>query len=454
MRKLVFALSLCAFIGAYGQQDSLKFRILLTDKAATTYSTERPEEFLSEKAINRRVRQNLPVDSTDLPVCERYVNAIRDKGVRIVATGKWENFVTVSCNDSSLISEIAELPFVRCADRVWKAPRGGNTDKAAKRRPLVDTIPAKNGNYYGRAYGQISYNNGDKLHEAGFRGKGMTIAVIDAGYHNVDKMPALNNARILGARDFVNPGSDVYAGGSHGLKVLSCMAANKPHILVGTAPEASYWLLCSEDEASEFPVEEDYAAAAIEYADSLGVDLINMSLGYYAFDDKTKNYRYRDLDGARSLLSRQASRIANKGMVLVCSAGNAGIGSWKKITPPGDARHVLTVGAITKDSLLAPFSSIGNTADGRIKPDAVAIGLQASVLGTSGQPDFANGTSFASPILCGMVACLWQACPELNATEIIEAVKQAGDRVDFPDNIYGYGIPDMWKAYQSVSNNP
>lgn len=217
--------------------------------------------------------------------------------------------------------------------------------------------------------------------------------------------------------------------------------------MTGTAPEASFWLLRSEDEVSEHLVEQDYWAAAVEFADSVGVDVLNTSLGYYSFDDKSKNYRYRDLDGHHSLMSRQASRIADKGMVLVCSAGNSGMGSWKKITPPGDAENVLTVGAVNKQALLAPFSSIGNTADNRIKPDVVAVGEGADVIRTDGNQGKANGTSFSSPVMCGMVACLWQACPGLTAKELLELVRASGDRAGYPDNIYGYGVPDMWKAY-------
>ena len=188
----------------------------------------------------------------------------------------------------------------------------------------------------------------------------------------------------------------------------------------------------------------------MEFADSVGVDVLNTSLGYYAFDDKSKNYTFCQLDGHYSLMSRQASHIADKGMVLVCSAGNSGMGSWKKITPPGDAKDVLTVGAVDKKGVLAPFSSIGNTADGRIKPDVVAVGLGADVMDTNGNQGHANGTSFASPIMCGMVTCLWQACPQLTAKELIELVRRSGDRAGCPDNIYGYGIPDMWKAYQEA----
>ena len=445
---LVFALSIC--LGTFAQftpGDTLKYRISLKDKAATDYSLQKPEMYLSKKSIERRKRQGLEIDSTDLPVCKKYVDAIRKKGVHVLVTGKWDNFVTVSCNDSMLIAEIAGLPFVRSTERVWR----GVAKRASERDSLINK-PLRTDSLYGPAITQIKMSHADRLHEAGFKGQGMTIAVIDAGFHNVDKIEAMKNINILGTRDFVNPEADIYAESSHGMSVLSCMAMNQPNVMIGTAPEASYWLLRSEDEYSENLVEQDYWAAAIEFADSVGVDLVNTSLGYYSFDDPAKNYRYRDLNGHYALMSREAAKAADKGIVVVCSAGNSGSGSWKKITPPGDAENVITVGAVNKYGVLAPFSSVGNTADGRVKPDVVAVGLGSDVMGTDGNLRHANGTSFSSPIMCGMVACLWQACPELTAKEIIELVRRSGDRAVFPDNIYGYGIPDLWKAYQSTVN--
>lgn len=445
---LVFALNIC--LGTFAQftpEDTLKYRISLKDKAATDYSLQKPEMYLSKKSIERRKRQGLEIDSTDLPVCKKYVDAIRKKGVHVLVTGKWDNFVTVSCNDSMLIAEIAGLPFVRSTERVWR----GVAKRASERDSLINK-PLRTDSLYGPAITQIKMSHADRLHEAGFKGQGMTIAVIDAGFHNVDKIEAMKNINILGTRDFVNPEADIYAESSHGMSVLSCMAMNQPNVMIGTAPEASYWLLRSEDEYSENLVEQDYWAAAIEFADSVGVDLVNTSLGYYSFDDPTKNYRYRDLNGHYALMSREAAKAADKGIVVVCSAGNSGSGSWKKITPPGDAENVITVGAVNKYGVLAPFSSVGNTADGRVKPDVVAVGLGSDVMGTDGNLRHANGTSFSSPIMCGMVACLWQACPELTAKEIIELVCRSGDRAVFPDNIYGYGIPDLWKAYQSTVN--
>ena len=441
---MVFALSI---LSAQAQQDTLKYRICLKDKAATEYRLDKPEAYLSAKAIERRKRQGLAIDSTDLPVCAQYVDAIRQKGVHVVLTGKWENFVTVLCNDTATIGRIASLPFVRSVEKVWTRPAGGKRGDA-QRDSLINRPDSLPGQYYGAGEAQIRLSQGDKLHEAGFRGQGMTVAVIDAGYHNADRITALANAKVLGTKDFVNASEDTYAEQKHGMMVWSCMAMNRPEVMVGTAPEASYWLLRSEDDYSEHLVEQDQWAAAVEFADSVGVDVINTSLGYYTFDDASKNYTYRQLDGRYALMSRQASHIADKGMVLVCSAGNSGDDSWKKITPPADAENVLTVGAVNKAGVLATFSSVGNTADNRIKPDVVAVGYKADVMGTDGNLTKANGTSFASPILCGMVTCLWQACPTLTAQQLIELVRRSGDRAEWPDNIYGYGVPDMWKAYQ------
>ena len=454
MRKLISFLAIALLAtGASAQQDTLKYRISLKDKAATEYSLKKPEKYLSAKAIGRRRKQNLSIDSTDLPVCRKYIDEIRKQGVKIVVTGKWDNFVTVSCNDTTLIDRIAALPFVLSTEKVWISPGAGKPSMATERDSVLNQPTIHPDSIYGRAITQIQMSNGDKLHEAGFKGQGMTIAVIDAGFHNVDKITAMQNIRILGTKDFVNQQADIFAESSHGMSVLSCIGMNRPDIMTGTAPEASFWLLRSEDEYSEHLVEQDYWSAAVEFADSVGVDVINTSLGYYSFDDKSKNYKYRDLDGRHALMSRQASHIADKGMILVCSAGNSGAGSWKKITPPGDADNVLTVGAIDKRAVLATFSSVGNTADHRVKPDVVAVGVGSDVIRTDGNQGRANGTSFSSPIMCGMVTCLWQACPTLTAKEVIELVRRSGDRAGFPDNIYGYGVPDMWKAYNDYKSN-
>ncbi|HJD91242.1 S8 family peptidase [Bacteroides coprosuis] len=448
MRKIVFSFSVLLSLTtiAFAQIDTLKYRISLTDKLNSEYCIDKPEEFLSVKAIERRKKQGLPIDETDLPVNKTYINQIKESDLNVVAVGKWDNFVTVSCNDPRKIDSVRKFPFIKDIELVWEASEADKKNRISQRDTISNDMKWLD-TYYGVGIEQIQISGVDKLHAEGFKGEGITIAVIDAGFHNVDSIKGMDNIEILGTKDFVNPTSDIFAENSHGMAVLSCMAMNKPHYMVGTAPKASYWLLRSEDDRSEHLVEQDYWAAAIEFADSVGVDVVNTSLGYNEFDDKSKNYRYRDLDGSHALMSRQASKVADKGMILVCSAGNSGMGSWKKTTTPGDAFNVITVGAVDKEGVLAPFSSIGNTADGRIKPDVVAVGLFADVMGTDGILTTANGTSFASPIMCGMVACLWESLPHLTAYEIIKLVQSVGDRVDFPNNIYGYGIPNLWQAY-------
>ncbi len=450
--KLLSLGCLLAFtVGQVSAEKTYKYRVNLKDKVGTTFSVDKPQEFLSERALERRNRQQLPVDETDLPVSEVYIKELVGTGARLVTTSKWNNTVVLEVEDTLLMDRIAAMPFVSKVKKVWMAPDSVPARNKDRKKEVKNKVSQTDW-HYGKAFRQISVHGGDSLHAAGFTGKGMHVAVIDAGFYNADEIKFFKKMDLLGTRDFVNPDSDIYAENAHGLMVLSCMAANQPKVFVGTAPEASYWLLRSEDNDTEQPVEEDYWAAAIEFADSVGVDVVNTSLGYYKFDEGFPAYRYRDLDGHYSLMSHSASVAADKGIVIVCSAGNSGRDAWKKVTPPGDSENVLTVGAMTKSLENAEFSSIGHAADGRIKPDVMAIGVNSVVTGTDGSVSKGNGTSFASPILCGVVTCFWQACPWLTAKEVVKVVQQAGDRVDYPDNIYGYGVPNLWKAYQKETD--
>ena len=435
-------------VGQASAEKNYKYRVNLKDKSGTEYSIDRPQAFLSERAIERRNRQQLPIEETDLPVSQQYLKELLGTGAKLVTTSKWNNTVVLEVSDTTLMDKVKEMSFVTGVKKVWTQPDSIPPRNKSRKKEVTNEVKEA-GHHYGKAFRQINIHGGDSLHAAGFTGKGMHVAVIDAGFYNADRIKFFKNMDLLGTRDFVNPNSDIYEENSHGMKVLSCMAANIKDVFVGTAPDASYWLLRSEDQDTEQPIEEDYWAAAIEFADSVGIDVVNTSLGYHAFDEGYPAYRYRDLDGHYSLMSHSASLAADKGIVVVCSAGNSGRGAWKKVTPPGDSENVLTIGALTKDLVNAEFSSIGDTSDGRIKPDVMAIGVNSVVSGNDGRVSKANGTSFASPTMCGIVACFWQACPWLTAKEVIKAVQQAGDRVNFPDNIYGYGVPNLWKAYQT-----
>ena len=450
MKQLLTSVLLAISLQAFAQEFTpyYKYRVYLTDKKQSEFSIHHPEQFLSQKAIERRNRQGIKIDETDIPVCATYVNQIRDMGVKIAHTSKWNNTVVVSCVDTTVMSRIAQLPFVSGTRRVAHYTKPTTQPGDERKNNVGQGFSLSQGSTYGSlAYEQIAQLNGIALHGAGFKGEGMTVAIIDGGFLNVDVIKGFQNTKILGTKDFVDPTENFYATGSHGMMVLSCLGANIPNYMVGTAPEASYWLIMSEDGASEQLIEEDNWSAAIEFADSVGVDVINTSLGYYDFDNKADNLGHESLDGHTHICSHSASMVASKGMILCCSAGNEGNGRWKKITAPADAVDILTVGAVGPTGSRVAFSSQGNTADGRIKPDVMAIGLPSAVYDTDGDLTYSAGTSFSSPILCGMVTCLWQSLPHLNAYQIIDIVRKSGNRADNPDELYGYGIPDFFKAY-------
>lgn len=463
MKKYIISMSvlLCACLtgaqaqsygssAANGGEHSYIYRIQLRDKAGTM-NIKKPQKFLSKKALDRRQRQGLSVDSTDLPVSPVYLKAIGSvPGVTVIGHSRWLNTALVWVNDTSLIAQVRQLDGVTGSKRVWVS-RGNEYDLSERARYVTDfnpkdTVPHS---YYGASANQIAVLGGDSLHRAGFRGKGMTIAIIDGGFKNADVVPAFHNTTVLGTRDFVYPPSNnIYYETSHGASVLSIIGSNIKDVYVGTAPEAEFWLLRSEDGRSEQEVEEDHWVMAAEFADSVGVDVINTSLGYGEFDDPSTNHRYYELDGQTCFASRAASMLAAKGIILVNSAGNSGDEPWKKITVPADADHVLTVGALTRTLQNANFSSIGPSQDGRVKPDVMAIGNPVALIDGSGEIAYHSGTSFSSPTICGLVVCLWQALPQLNAFQIMQLVRETGDRFTHPDNIYGYGTPDFWQAYQ------
>ena len=426
------------------------YRISLTDKDGTPYSLDHPTRFLSHRAVERRKRQGLSVDSTDLPVSPHYVQMINQEGVSIIGKSRWQNTVLVRMKDSTLVSGIRQLPCVKDCKLVWLSPDSITPDTRINYHASFEPHDSIAKEIYGTAADQIYNLKGDQLHKAGFQGKGMMIAVIDGGFKNADVIPELKKIDIRGWRDFVSPDSpQLFADTDHGTKVLSAMGTYRPHIFIGTAPKASYWLLRSEDQQTEQEVEEDYWTMAAEFADSVGCDIINSSLGYNEYDHKWMSYQQWQLDGHTAFITRSASMLAQKGIVLCNSAGNSGMGPWKKIGVPGDADQILTIGAISDNETqrIAAFSSIGPTQDGRVKPDVVAIGAPARVISGRGMITNSMGTSFSSPVVCGLVACLWQALPHKTALEIIELVRRTGNNYQHPDNIYGYGVPDFWQAY-------
>jgi hypothetical protein len=430
--------------------------VKLTDKKGTPFQINQPEDFLSQRAINRRIKQHIAIDETDLPVSPVYLDTLRKSGLEVVHTSKWLNGATVRTSDTALITTIATLPFVQMvrltkpANILKSTPNKFNETESEE---ISDVSPFN----YGNAYNQLSQLNGQYLHNQGFRGKGIQIAVLDAGFWHVNQIAAFdslrNSNRILETRDFVDPKSVFYNQHTHGMSVLSCMGGNIPGSLIGTAPDASFYLFRSEDVATEYLIEEDNWVAAAELADSLGADVINSSLGYYDFDDPKMNHSYGDLDGKTTRATQGANMAFQKGILVFASAGNEGNNSWKRIIAPSDGENVLAIAAVDKNGIRASFSSVGPAFGGAVKPNVAAMG-SSTYLVTSGEMlGNSSGTSFSSPVMAGMGACLLQANPWANVKQVKMAIEQSAHQYSQPDSLLGYGIPDFEKADKYLKVN-
>lgn len=459
---------LCTFFSVYcflhANAQYLKLIIQFKDKSSNTYSLSNPSEFLSERAIERRTRYNIPIDSTDLPVTTRFVDSLRLAGnVRVLSVSKWLNQVLIETTDQNAIKKIESLPFVKSAKGIGF--RAANTRRIDKFKKLPDPVNVSGANRpleitgntynYGNNYNQVHIHEGEFLHNKGFHGETMEIAVLDAGFRQYKNITAFDsvrmNGQILGERDFVAYDNSVNEDNSHGMYCLSILSASWPGQMVGTAPKANYWLIRTENASSEYPVEEHNWVAGAEFADSAGSDMISSSLGYSDFDDSAFNHTYADFYKNTTMVSRGASIAVRKGMIVMNSAGNEGANNWKYLIFPADADSVCAVGAINSAAAIADFSSYGY--EGKVKPNIVSIGAGTVVAGLNNQPSSGSGTSFSNPNIAGLIACLWQAFPSVNNMKILDAVYKSSDRYTVPDNRYGYGIPNFKVAYQLLKHD-
>lgn len=441
--------------GLWAQDETANFYwIQFTDKNGTNFSIHQPEEYLSQRAIERRQKQQLTIDESDLPVSQVYLEALSAKGARIIHTSKWMNGATIKASADEYEEIIASADFVQFSELTKPGLTLKTTANKFRIENQQDEIDEA---AYGPSIDQLKLFNGNGLHSRGFLGDGMLIALLDAGFYKTDELPALEQLlaenRIVETRDFVNPGGNVYQEHSHGTNVLSTMGGELSGHLIGTAPKASYFLLRTEDDATEYLIEEDNWVAAAEFADSAGCDIINSSLGYFVFDDANMNHRYADMDGNTTRVTRAANMAVEKGMLVFSSAGNEADSPWKYLIAPSDGELVIGVGAVNKDSIWAPFSSLGPAADGATKPNLVAVGWGAILQKTNGSIGPSNGTSFSSPILAGMTACLWQANPQASNLQIKDALEKSASRYGLPNDTLGFGIPDFEKANQLLSEH-
>lgn len=448
MKPLTLGIALLFFASAQGQTAPDKYWVRFTDKLENPHSIHQPEAFLSARALDRRALNGVAVSEDDFPVNPHYINAVLDLGeIEYWHQSRWFNAITIKTLNPDKLIEIQSLPFVAETRSVQRYRLDPDPLPLEKSTPHL----AFDSSGYGAAWKQISQLNGNLLHAAGYTGKGLWIAVMDAGFTHVDQLTAFDHLRednrLTHIADLVAGGSFVGQGSLHGTHVLSTMAGMIDGSYAGTAPDAHYFLFRSEDPGSEYIIEEDNWVAAIEMADRLGIDLVNTSLGYSEFDDPSQNHTPDDMDGQTARISRAAAIAASKGMILITSAGNRGASDWRIITAPADAEGILTVGAVDSLGVHAWFSSFGPTADGRVKPDVVAMGRSAAIVTADNGITRANGTSFSAPVTCGLVACLRQAHPLRRSDDIIDAVRKSASLYTNPNDSMGFGIPDFWKAH-------
>ncbi|MCR4873250.1 MAG: S8 family peptidase [Bacteroidales bacterium] len=439
------------------------YRIYLSDKNNTPYSIDNPSEFLSQRAIDKRARFNIPITEQDLPVNPQYKQQILALHAEIqpLAVSKWMNTFTIYCPDSTVLPQILSLPFVDSMEAVgnyvlYDAPVYQHPENPI---PMVhsSSIPTKDAIDYGEGLAQIALFNGVPLHEEGFHGEGMLIAVIDGGFFGIENtnfyQDLVNSGRFYGHYSLMPNFVDTLTSGwdeVHGTVVTSAMAANTNGELVGTAPGASYALIHTEWVGSEEIIEEDFWANGAEIADSLGADVINSSLGYRMFPDFPQNdITYENMNGVHSIASRCATILGQKGVIVCVAAGNDGNSEFYHISRPGDAFDILCVGACTSDSIIASFSSRGYSYDGRVKPDIISQGVETACYNPFNMLEFSNGTSLATPVAAGMCACLWQAMPCYTSTQIMQMIRESGHLYDNPNPEFGYGIPNFYQVYAS-----
>lgn len=454
MKKILVSFVLMASFVGFAQQDAWVYFIDKPD--AATYLAN-PLTMLTQKSLDRRTAQNIALDVKDVPIFPSYITQITNAtGITVMAKSKWLNALHIRGSVTD-IQQLASLTFVNNIQFADKTLNSGALPKNASSQSyqaVNKTLDTQITFAYGNSSNQISMLGGDLLHQQDFTGTGKTIAVLDAGFPGVNTavpfQRLFTNNLILGGYNYVDQSTNFYTGGSHGTLVLSTMGGYVENSLVGTAPDASYYLFITEDVASENPVEESYWVEAAEEADRLGVDIINTSLGYFGYDNPNYSYSYEDMNGITAFASRGADVAFSRGIICVTSGGNTGSTANAHIAVPAESLHTLAVGAVTASGFYASFSSIGPTFDGRVKPEVAAQGVQAVVSDPTGAIGLANGTSFSGPITAGMVACLWQALPTKTNAEIIQIIKQSASIYANPTPQLGYGIPNYNTALSTT----
>jgi hypothetical protein len=417
-----------------------------------------PQTFLSEKAIARRERiaqtdRPSVLTMEDIPLDRSYVASVASTVTRVRHEVKWFNSMSVVATKAQ-IAALRQLPHVKEIEIVVRfRPRGLEPVSALDQAPPPAVqgprvTPLLN---YGSSLNQNEQLNTVALHNQGINGAGILVAVFDAGFSNLTH-PAIATRPIIARYDF-STNSTTLASHSHGQNTFSVVGGFSEGNLIGPAYGANFALARTEVDPTETPTEEDNWARAAIWADSLGVDVISCSLGYLDFDAPWPSYTWQDMNGVNTVVTRAANRASELGIIVVNSAGNSGEVPLPQnsLGAPADGFDVIAAGAIGSTGTRVSFSSVGPSADGRIKPDVMAKGSGTwAATGTSGYGGV-SGTSFSCPLTAGVAALILSANGNnLTPKQVGEALRQTASRASTPDRLNGWGIANAAKAAHYV----
>lgn len=464
-----FTPQLNAVLSSVGSDEQLLVWVFFTDKGNETQSYfQKPSIVVSEKSLKRRAKvlsQENIISENDLPVNQNYIDQIKSLGFQLKQKTKWFNGISGWATKTEL-TQFANLPFVKQLDIVYKFRKDNfeeeiHNDMPEESNQNISKPTGTNSFNYGQSLTQVNIISVPQVHDLGYTGNGITICMMDAGFDKWTTHQVFSTMNVIATWDFVNGDPDVENGidmgeGSHGTSTLSLIGGFYEGQLIGPAFGAEFILAKTENTESETPIEEDNWLAAMEWADSIGVDLTSTSLGYIDFDPPYPSYTWMDMDGNTCRITNSADYAVSLGIFVVNSAGNSGYDVHNTLGAPSDGDSVIAVGSVNSSGIRSGFSSVGPTVDGRIKPDLMAMGSNNYVACNASNncySSWGSGTSWSCPMVAGAAALLLEADPSLTPMQLAALMKSTASKSTNPDNLYGWGIINTYAALQLLLTN-
>lgn len=464
-----FTPELNSVINYSNQNEELLVWVFFTDKGTNTQNYfQKPSTVVSEKSLKRRAKvlnEDKLISETDLPVNQNYIDQVLSLGFKLKQKTKWFNGISGFVTKDKL-AQISVLPFVKQLDIVYRFRKNNFENEVQIDNPEEsgnNNLSKSQGTHsfnYGQSFTQLNQITVPQVHDLGYTGTGVTICLMDAGFDRLTHQ-VFSSMNIIATWDFVNGDPNVQnhgdlGNGSHGTATLSLIGGFYETKLIGPAFGADFILAKTENTESETPIEEDNWLAALEWADSIGVDITSTSLGYIDFDPPYPSYTWEHMDGNTCRITNSADYGASLGIFVVNSAGNEGSHpSHNTLGAPADGDSVIAVGAVNSTGSRSSFSSVGPTVDGRIKPDLMAMGSNNYIACNSNNTCYSNGggTSYSCPLVAGASALLLQADQSLTPMQLAALLKNTASQSNNPDRFYGWGIINTYAALQSLLTN-